>query len=573
MNLKGNRDVLARLPVVRSGAARALLLSAAIITAGVLLWARYFLPANVALTPIFLQLFVEFDAQAAGWTLVVLVLAVFVSAAFSGRRLLEWISDHVGLLAAATAVLLCSGSLVVYRNHPLSMDEYAQYLQSQIFAAGKLSGHFPPALMDWLVPRGFQNYFISVSRSTGAIASSYWPSFALVLTPFTALGIPGACNPVLSGLTLLAVHRLAWRIYADREAAALAVLLTLASPEFFINGMSYYSMPAHMLANTLFALLLVEPTRSKALLAGIVGSIALTLHNPFPHLLFALPWILWIACRQDGARLTFCLGAGYLPLCLLLGIGWLGFMGHVRQAGLPPTNGGDLGSMWHVLAVFSLPDATIVLARLIGIAKIWIWAVPGLLVLAAAGAWKGWSNPALRLLTLSALVTLLGFFLVPVDQGHGWGYRYFHTAWIALPLLAAGALTRTKVGRNVRPFEDEGSRAFVVNCAILMLLIAGTLRIVQVRNFINSDLAQLPAYSGREHRIELINANYRSYGADLVQNDPWLRGDEIRMLSHGSVSDAGMMAQCFPDLHEVFRDPHGAVWSGAPVSAPIQQAP
>jgi hypothetical protein len=545
-----------------------LFLSAAMITAGVLYWARYFLPGNFALTPIFLQLFADFDAQAASWALIVLVLAVFVSGAFSGRRLLVWINDHIRLLAAATVVLLCVGSLTVYRNHPLSMDEYAQYLQSQIFAAGKLSGHFPAALMDWLVPRGFQNYFLSVSKSTGAVASSYWPSFALLMTPFTALGIPWACNPVISALTLLAAHRLALQIYADREAAALVVLLTVASPEFFINGISYYSMPAHMLANTLFALLLIEPTRSRALLAGIVGSIALTLHNPFPHLLFALPWILWIAGRQDGTRMTFCLGAGYLPLCLLLGIGWLGFMGHVRQAGLPPTSGGDLGSMWHVLAVFSLPNATIVLARMIGIAKICVWAVPGLLVLAIAGAWKGWSNPALRLLTLSALATLLGFFLVPVDQGHGWGYRYFHTAWIALPLLAAGALTRTQVGRKVRTFEDEGSRAFLVTCAVLMLLIGGTLRVMQVRNFINSDLAQLPAYSGREHRIELINASYNSYGADLVQNDPWLRGDVIRMLSHGPEFDAHMMAQYFPDLHEVFRGPHGAVWSAAPV--PVQ---
>src|SRR6266849_1978356 len=121
MNLKGNRDVLATLPVVRSGAARVLFLSAAIITVGVLFWARYFLPSNVALTPIFLQLFVEFDAEAASWTIFMLLLAIFVSAAFSGRRLVEWISDHVRLLAAATAVLLCLGSLVVYRNHPLSM--------------------------------------------------------------------------------------------------------------------------------------------------------------------------------------------------------------------------------------------------------------------------------------------------------------------------------------------------------------------------------------------------------------------------------------------------------------------
>jgi hypothetical protein len=549
--------------VVRSSAARLLFLSTAIITAGVLFWAQYFLPGGAGLTPIFLLLFADFDAQAASWTLGILVLAVFVSGAFSGRALLAWISDHMLSVAAATALLLCIGTLVVYRNHPLSMDEYAQYLQSQIFAAGKISGNFPVALMDRLVPPGFQNYFLSVSKSTGAVASAYWPSFSLLLTPFTALGIPWACNPVISALTLLAAHRLALTIYADPEAAALVVLLTAASPEFLVNGISYYSMPAHLLANTLYALLLVAPTRPKALLAGVVGSIALTLHNPFPHLMFALPWLLWVAGRRDGTRMTLCLAAGYAPLCLLLGLGWLWFMGHIRYAGLSSVSRGDLGSIWHVLSVFSLPDSTVVLARMMGIAKIWLWSVPGLLVLAAAGAWKGWSHPALRLLTISALLTLLGYFWVPVDQGHGWGNRYFHSAWIVLPLLAAGTLTRTKVGRKDSTFEDEGSRAFTATCAVLTLLIGGTLRAVQVHGLIAYHLAQLPAYGGTERRIVLINADDSFYGADLVQNDPWLRGDVIRMVSHGRADDARMMSHYFPDLREVYRGPQGAVWSAA----------
>jgi hypothetical protein len=541
-----------------------LFLSAAIITAGVLFWAQYFL-RGAGLTPIFLMLFADFDAQAASWTLGILVLAVFVSGAFSGRALLAWISDHMLSLAAATAALLCIGSLAVYRNHPLSMDEYAQYFQSQIFAAGKISGNFPTALMDWLVPPGFQNYFLSVSKSTGAVASAYWPSFSLLLTPFTALGIPWACNPMISALTLLAAHRLALTIYSDRRAAALVVLLTAASPEFLVNGISYYSMPAHLLANTLYALLLVAPTRPKALIAGVVGSIALTLHNPFPHLLFALPWLLWVAGRRDGTRMILCLAAGYAPLCLLLGLGWLWFMGHIRYAGLSAVSGEDLRSIWHVLSVFTLPDSTVLLARMMGIAKIWLWSVPGLLVLAAVGAWKGWPHPALRLLTVSALMTLLGYFLVPVDQGHGWGYRYFHSSWIVLPLLAAGALTRTEVGRTVSAFEDEGSRAFIATCAVLTLLIGGTLRAVQVHGLVTYDLAQLPAYGGTERRIVLMNPDDGFYAADLVQNDPWLRGDVIRMVSHGRADDAHMMSVYFPDLREVYLGPSGAVWSAAPV--------
>jgi hypothetical protein len=555
--------MLAASPVVQSRAARLLFFLSAIITAGVLVWAQYYLRTD-GFTLIFSLLFVDLDAKAASVCLGILVLAVFASKAFSGRRLLPWISDHLLLVAAACVVVLCAGTLFVYRNHPLSMDEYAEYLQSQVFAAGNLSGNFPVGLMDWLVPTGFQNYFISVSKSTGAIASGYWPSFALLLTPFSALGIPWVCNPVISALTLLVSYELAFKIYGDRDAAALVVLLTVASPEFFVNGISYYSMPAHLLANAVYALLLIDPTRRKALLAGIVGSIALTLHNPFPHLLFAVPWIMWVARRPDGTRLFFCLMAGYVPLCLLLGVGWFWFTINLRHSGMPvPTGGGSLLDSLQTLSVFSLPDATILRARAVGFAKIWVWAAPGLVILAFAGARKGWSHPALRTLTISALVTLLGYFIVPVDQGHGWGYRYFHSAWIVLPLLAAGALTRTEAEPRSSMFEDQGARAFVICCAVLMLVIGVTHRAEQVRDFMNFDLAQLPAYRGTEHRVEILNADF-FYGADLVQNDPWLRGDVIRMISHGRNEDALMMAQAFPQLHQIYHDPHGAIWSEAP---------
>ncbi len=555
--------MLATAPVVQSRPARILFFCSAIITAGVLFWAQYYLRTD-GFTLIFSLLFVDLDAKAASVTLGILVLAVLLSGGFSGHRLLPWISDHLLSVAAAFVVLLCAGTLFVYHNHPLSMDEYAEYLQSQAFAAGKLSGNFPVALMDWLVPTGFQNYFISVSKSTGAVASGYWPSFALLLAPFSALGMPWACNPVISALTLLVSYKLAFKIFGDRDAAALVVLLTVASPEFLVNGISYYSMPAHLLANAVYALLLIDPTRRKALLAGIVGSIALTLHNPFPHLLFAVPWILWVASRPHGTRLFFCLIAGYVPLCLLFGVGWFWFTIDLRHSGAPVSIGGAsfLDSL-KTLSVFSLPDATILRARAVGLAKIWVWAAPGMMILAFAGAWKGWSHPALRTLTISALLTFFGYFIVPVDQGHGWGYRYFHSAWIVLPMLAAGALARTSAWRRTSMFEDQGARAFVICCAVLMLAIGVTYRAVQVRDFMTFDLAQLPAYRGTEHRVEIINANF-FYAADLVQNDPWLRGDVIRMISHGRKEDALMMAREFPHLHLIYDDPHGSIWSEAP---------
>ena len=142
-------------------------------------------------------------------------------------------------------------------------------------------------------------------------------------------GIPWAFNPVVSALTVVVIHRLAMHLFNDVEAAGLAVLLTVASPVIFGIGISFYSMPSHLLLNCFYALLLLRPTAWRVFGAGVVGSVALVLHNPVPHTLFAIPWIVWIATRTGGLRLLALLCAGYLPLFLILGVGWLEFSNHL----------------------------------------------------------------------------------------------------------------------------------------------------------------------------------------------------------------------------------------------------
>ncbi len=552
--------MLANLPIVRSVAARNLFLIITAITVAIRLW----YPNGQGLTRIFYLLYVIQDAQATLLMLGILVVAALLPTRSLATPILRSMGRRPIVAAASATLLLCLGSVFVYRNHPLAMDEYAQYFQSQVFARGHLSGQFPPALLDWLIPRSFQNYFLAVSRTTGAVASQYWPAFALLLAPFTALGIPWACNPIISGLTLIAVHRLALRLFGSDETAGLAVLFTAASPVFFANGISYYSMPAHLLANTVYALLLLDPTPRRALLAGIVGSVALTLHNPVPHLLFALPWLLWVATRSGGLKVFGWLILGYAPLCAILGVGWFWFysgLDHAGEAAAANLNA-QYASLQTIAGIFRLPTAAVVLARTIGVAKVWVWAVPGLMVLAAAGAWRWRNNPACRLLAASALVTLLGYLLVPVDQGHGWGYRYFHAAWIALPVLAAGALTTVSTGaRDAAPFDNEDTRAFVLGCALLTLAFGVGLRGLQIHEFVAYDLQQLPAYKPSGRRVVIIDPSFAFYGADLVQNDPWLRGEVIRMITHERDSDMAMMSREFPDFRRVYADRYGYVWA------------
>ncbi len=556
------------------------------VTAAILLWTHQMrLHGDIhGLAPSFFFLFAYSDYSGAACAILIMLGALGVSPFMPASTVLRWAGTHPVIIAAIGALLLSAGTLVIYHDHPLSMDEYAAYFQSRVFAAGHLDGSFPPQLLDWLIPRGFQDYFLNISRVSGRVAETYWPGFALLLAPFTWAGIPWACNPVVSALTLIVVHRLALAVFNDREAAGLALLLTIASPVIFADGISYYSMPAHLLANSLYALLLIQPTPRRAFAAGVVGAIALSLHNPVPHVLFAAPWLMSIATRPDRVRLLTALCAGYLPLCILLGIGWFEFSTHLLQEGLVSPTAGVTASerLQKMLSVFSLPNSTVLLARLVGLAKLWIWAVPGLLILAGDGAIQWRRNAICRLLMASALLTVLGYFFVPVDQGHGWGYRYFHSAWSVLPILATGSMFRPRgLGGSPRDsdngpprmFEEPAAKRYVTACIILTLMFGIGWRAWQIQGFMANDLRQVPHYEGTERQVVIINGAFSFYGADLVQNDPWLRGNVIRMYSHGAAADAKMMAEYCPSLRLVYADRYGTVWSEAwaPGEAPVSR--
>jgi len=98
------------------------------------------------------------------------------------------------------------------------------------------------------------------------------------------------------------------------------------------------------------------------------------------------------------------------------------------------------------------------------------------------------------------------------------------------------------------------------------------LRAWQMHGFISRELENLPHYGGTERRVVFLD--YRPhlaitdlftsyYAGDLVQNDPWLRKNEIRMYSHGDADDEKLMSQYYPAFHLVYRDLYGSVWSKA----------
>ena len=512
--------------------------------------------SNAFSIPVYSHLVLFQDYYAAFVFVAVLVAALLPALRAVAERCALWLGHHTPAVAVITAAVLALGTHAVYHVHPLAADEYTVIFQSRIFAEGRLAGHLPVPLLDWLVPPFFQERFFQLSPRSGEIASAYWPGFALLLTPFTALGLPWLLNPLIGGATLLVVHRLALRLFGSVQAAGYAVLLTLASPAITVNAVTFYSMPAHLLLNALFMLLLLDRRPLRALAAGAVGSLALVLHNPFPHVLFALPWFVWLGVHPDRVRLLGALVAGYLPLGVLAGVGWPLFLQSL-SSGVPlealvSPHGAIAALLERVSGVRQWRSSTGPLAHLLDLCKLWLWAVPGLLAGAAVGAWRGRSQGVWRVIASCALLTYFGYFLGQFDQGHGWGFRYFHSAWITLPLLTLAAF-------------PPGDRllAYLGACAILSLVVLTGMRAFQTEQFVARHLAQLPSAAGAGPKVVLLDIRKGYYAWDLVQNDPFLRGPVTILVSHGPQEDAAMMGRAFPQYRILSEAPNGSVWAPA----------
>lgn len=494
------------------------------------------------------------------------LLLVLAAAAYALRNrpgwqpVLRFAADRPLALAVIAFVLLCAGTLGVYRAWPLSMDEYSAVFQARSFAEGRLSGELPVPLLDRLIP--FGNLFITASRATGEASSTYWPGFALLLAPFELLGAPWMLNPLLGALSLLAIHRLAHRLSGSAEAGGWAMLFALASAAFVVNAVSFYSMTAHLLANAVFALLLLEPTPRRALAAGLVGAMALNLHNPLPHLLFCMPFLFWLALRGRFTVLA-CLLIGYFTLGAAMGFGWKLYLQALTA--VPETAGAaPAGTASRAIAlamsestVFSFPNATTSHARIAGLTKLWSWAAAGLVVLAAWGYWLGRRRTEVRLLAIALLLTFLGYLFLRFDQGHGWGFRYLHSAWFVLPVLAALAIAALR--------HDGSEGAALAGMAgwglVLSIVLGNGLRLYQVEDFVARHLGQAPPLASGAARdprsVVFVDAERGFYAYDLVQNHPRLAKGPVVMLGR---DEGGLMARHFPGYERVAAGPWGEHW-------------
>jgi hypothetical protein len=282
-------------------------------------------------------------------------------------------------------------------------------------------------------------------------------------------------------------------------------------------------------------------------------------------MLFAAPWAMWLLWRTDRWRILPALLAGYLPFVVVVGFGWNNLVTGLSDAAgvASAASPGPMSAAASMLDnLLTWPSAALLHARLIGLMKLWLWAVPAVVVVAAIGFWRRRHDVRIRLLGASAALTLLGYLFVPVDQGHGWGFRYFHSAWLVLPVFSAAAFSAREMGNGspARVSVDRRLAPYVGAASLLSLVVLVPYFGFRVQAFMSSHLAQVPQAEAGEARVVIINPVMQYYAQDLAQNDPFLRGPVIRMVSRGRKADERMIERQFPELVLLSKSYKGTVW-------------
>jgi len=557
----------------------------------------------------FYQLMATMDWVGAWWGILFLAVAFLMPRRPQIDDLAAWLGRNVLLVAVGVVVGLAAMSVVAHQAYPFTMDELAPFFQSQVFARGKLAGQWPPQFAPLLLVPEYHNYFIVMSNVTGQTCSDYWPGHAILMTPFTFLGVPWALNPLLSGCALLLLASVARRSFGDR-AAGWAVLFTLGSPVFAAYGVSFYAMTAHLTLNLLYAWLLLSPTLPRVAGAGLVGGFALALHNPFPHFVFSLPWLGWLTLRRDRwTRLpviAFCYAAVFVPL----EVGWR----HVEEAirsdrpatvfaapaaaeQSPADVGGHptakamtpaaaegpsgvaamVGAIRGYFTALKLPTFQgFVSARFLSALRLVAWDAPGLLVLACWGFWRNRHATPARLFALSGLSTFLGYALIEMSGGHGWGYSYFFSAWSCLPFLAASLAADRSPGEQTEDSAEPSRGDATANllratglAAVLSLMVCLPVRLWQIHDFIADHLTQMPpkpagtAASG-DVIVSFVEYEEGYFRGDLVRNDPFFEDGPVMLWSQGLDQDKLVVAEIATSMGKearmTFADDRGSTW-------------
>ncbi|UNK80919.1 hypothetical protein MNQ96_07555 [Sphingopyxis granuli] len=449
------------------------------------------------------------------------------SQALTGGRQLAF---AVGAVMAFAAF---AGHYGILSGYDLSRDEQMANFDAAVFAQWRLVAPLTGIWRDHA--DALNTMFMYPTNHTAGWISAYLPLNGAFRAFFGLLGDTALTGPAMLLIGAVALWGCTQRIWPDdREAGVVALLLYLGSGQILFNGMTAYAMPAHLALNLCWLWLFLRRTIWADATALTVGFVAVGLHQPIMHPMFAAPILFLLVLERDWRRAAFYLG-GYA----VIGAFWAWWptaMWQLVEADAMAPRGEGVDYISRLVATVLDGDAMRVANMMSNIVRFFAWQHLLLLPLLLWGIAVARKDRLAGALMGGILLTTTVMFIILPYQGHGFGYRYLHGLignFILLAVYGWGRLDDAlSFGRNM-----------LLRTTVAALFVTFPLQAWMAHAF------YAPAARASE-RIAKSGADYVAIGADdapfmidLVVNSPDLVGRPIRLV-RGSIDLELAQALC-----------------------------
>jgi hypothetical protein len=433
-------------------------------------------------------------------------------------RLPYALSTPRGMMIAVLLLFsLCLwGHWGVFQGVDLSRDEQMATFDAAIYASGRLAAPIPPAWQH-LAP-ALNLLFILPLGDHAEWVSAYLPVNALLRALVGLVTDPAATSPLLVVVGLVALWRIARRLWPDSPGSQLTALLCyLCSSQIIVTGMTTFAMSAHLAFNLVWLWLFLRGSRWGVAAALIVGFLATGAHQPLFHPLFALPFVLDLA-RQRRWCPFIAYGIAYVAIAAF----WLGWpvwlSGHAGP--VPVANdreGVGYGArLLHALARTGVDGIWTMSANLIRFIS-WQHLLLVPLILLGAADRRRW--PLIVPLGVGIVLPIMVMALILPWQGHGWGYRYLH------PVLGNACLLAGYGWRRAEAAGLDLSRVVrwtsIASVPLLSVHAVMAHRLVAAQAVPDLAIARIAA--------DIVVIDDAPFSGNLVHNAPGLTNRPIRL--------------------------------------------
>lgn len=427
------------------------------------------------------------------------------------------------LLGAGLALAAYAGHYLILSGYDLSRDEQMANFDAAIFARGELVAPLAGIWRDHA--DALNTMFMYPTGQSAAWVSAYLPLNAVLRALFALAGDAALTGPAMTGLGALALWGCARRIWPDhREAPIVALLLYLGSGQVLFNGMTAYAMPAHLALNLCWLWFFLRRTIWADVAALCVGFVAVGLHQPIMHPMFAAPILLSVVLDSDWRRAAFYF-AGYAVIGAFW-LWWPGFIWTLVEAN-PLALRADGVDFWtRLLLAIEKGDALRFANMGANLLRFAAWQHLLLLPLLLLGLRAVRRNRLAGALAGSIGLTLVVMTVILPYQGHGFGYRYLHG-------LIGNAILLAVFG-----WVALGDRLAQWRPLMMRTTIAGLLVLLPVQAWMAHGF--YAPFARASARIGASGADYvvvgghdAPFATDLVINPPFLDERPMRLLREG----------------------------------------